>query len=294
MTCRVCQGIKGREFEAFGRQFSRCGACGTVQRRMSTEEYANLDVTYDSGGWIEGHDPATIEQLLNVEEKVALIERHRPANGRTMLDIGSGMGAYMLAAQKLGMAAVGYEPSLTHSRIARDVFGLNVRNEYFRGTDERFDLILLSHVIEHIFEPAPFLKMVVRSLNPGGRLLVVTPNAAAFSARATGVHWPMLVPKDHVTMLTPNGMKRMTPPGTSMRVSTDEYSYEFMATVGAAIRAKPTSVAGVISPVLTGPTAKVRLLKTALTIASSPIHALAKLTGRQGALIAVIERPNEV
>lgn len=171
---------------------------------------------------------------------------------------------------------------------------LNVRNEYFRGTDERFDLILLSHVIEHIFEPAPFLKMVVRSLNPGGRLLVVTPNAAAFSARATGVHWPMLVPKDHVTMLTPNGMKRMTPPGTSMRVSTDEYSYEFMATVGAAIRAKPTSVAGVISPVLTGPTAKVRLLKTALTIASSPIHALAKLTGRQGALIAVIERPNEV
>ena len=257
---------------------------------MSVQDYAAMDVTYDSGGWIESQAPEVIERLLAVEEKVAFIKRFAPAGARRMLDIGSGMGGYLQAGRRLGMDVLGYEPSAPHSRIARDVFALDVRAEYFTSTDERFDLILLSHVIEHIFEPAPFLEAVVASLAPGGRLLLVTPNAAALSASVTGSRWPMLVPDDHVTMLTPDAMRRIAPAGLALTIQTSEYPHEFFATVGASIKARPATIAGGISPILASASSASKLLKFALTIASLPAHLLAGMTDRRGALIAIFER----
>jgi SAM-dependent methyltransferase len=44
----------------------------------------------------------------------------------------------------------------------------------FRG--ETFDLIVMSHVAEHLTEPAPVFRELARVLRPGGRLLLLTPN----------------------------------------------------------------------------------------------------------------------
>lgn len=42
--------------------------------------------------------------------------------------------------------------------------------------DAAFDLIVMSHVAEHLTEPEPVFRELARVLRPGGRLLLLTPN----------------------------------------------------------------------------------------------------------------------
>lgn len=50
-------------------------------------------------------------------------------------------------------------------------------------TEERFDTILFSHVLEHVIDPVACLAKLKSLLTPTGRLFVVVPNAEAASRR---------------------------------------------------------------------------------------------------------------
>lgn len=47
-------------------------------------------------------------------------------------------------------------------------------------TDEKFDTIILNHVLEHIADPIPLLKQILQWLAPGGMFIVGVPNAKSF------------------------------------------------------------------------------------------------------------------
>jgi len=46
---------------------------------------------------------------------------------------------------------------------------------HFPFADQQFDAIICNQVIEHVFEPAPFLDSIHRLLKPGGKLLITAP-----------------------------------------------------------------------------------------------------------------------
>jgi 2-polyprenyl-3-methyl-5-hydroxy-6-metoxy-1,4-benzoquinol methylase len=48
-------------------------------------------------------------------------------------------------------------------------------------TDERYDAVFASYVLEHVLDPVAVLKRVASLLAPGGRIFIVVPNARAFS-----------------------------------------------------------------------------------------------------------------
>ena len=50
--------------------------------------------------------------------------------------------------------------------------------------DEAFDLIVISHVAEHLTDPEPTFRELARVLRPGGRLLLLTPNRWHYVALA--------------------------------------------------------------------------------------------------------------
>ncbi len=50
-------------------------------------------------------------------------------------------------------------------------------------TDERFEVVLFSHVLEHVVDPVAALRHLGKLLTPTGRLFVVVPNAEAASRR---------------------------------------------------------------------------------------------------------------
>lgn len=96
-----------------------------------------------------------------------------------MLDIGSGSGVYVSVLRKLGYDAHGIEPDVGHATYSRDVMGLPVRNCYAEDleSDERYDVISISHVLEHMTDPCGKLAQISKHLTKDGFFVVDVPNA---------------------------------------------------------------------------------------------------------------------
>lgn len=103
------------------------------------------------------------------------------------LEIGPGHGLFLAraAAHPLCTAAVGWdisESSLKSTRHALDTLGVGnrVSLEKHNATDcgsldQKFDLVTISEVLEHLEDPATVLRALVQAMRPGGRIFVNAP-----------------------------------------------------------------------------------------------------------------------
>lgn len=303
-NCRVCGATGGGELRTVDAVYNRCQKCGTLQKQMTVEQYHQMAPGYDPGAYLEDKSEDEIRRHLDVDamrDRLAELMRDHgmsPA-GKRFLDIGCGMGGYLLAARDLGMEVMGFEPSENHGNVAANVLKLPIVRDYFSSSKvlpETFDVVFLSHVIEHIYDPATFVADLVKVLRPGGLLAMVTPNADSIIARLVGKEWPMLVPIDHVTMLAPRGVAHITPKGYIHAARTFEYPYELLATLASiakrAFRGRATNYSDVAAAegpkLLSAPSLRSRLLRAGLTAANFPFHLAARLLNRQAALLITI------
>lgn len=109
-----------------------------------------------------------------------------------VLDIGCGVGEYLGVWQALGWDIEGVEANeaaaaLARSRLAVDIHASAVEDLHL--PEEKFDLVTMSHCLEHTYSPGHVLEMVYRWLKPNGRLLVMVPNYDAFDRRLFGDRW---------------------------------------------------------------------------------------------------------
>lgn len=128
----------------------------------------------------------------------------RPGPGQRLLDVGCGNGDYLRNAGDAGWQAVGIDADEKAVEVARQQ-GLEARLggiELFAGQADCFDAITLSHVLEHLHDPAMFLRAVHRLLKPGGVVFVDTPNIESRGARRWGVHWRGLETPRHLVIFS--------------------------------------------------------------------------------------------
>jgi 2-polyprenyl-3-methyl-5-hydroxy-6-metoxy-1,4-benzoquinol methylase len=313
-ACRICAGKNGRSFSANGFDWFDCSGCGAVQKVLTHRQYLELNPTYDPGEYLDSASREHIERFLRVDHATKVLDRiiQRQAKGslpgnerRAFLDVGCGMGSYLLAAQRLGFDVVGFEPSTNHAHVATKYLQLPVIADYFspeRVAGRTFDLIMLSHVIEHIYDPRQFLHDLIGVLKPGGTLIVITPNSDSVVAWLTGRLWPMLKPVDHVTMMCAKtytffGLDDLA----DIEHRRSEYAYEFAATIAAVVKAKIKErsafeigtvqrAAFISPPPLRQLSRKALMLRWALTAASTPWWLLAAVTRRQACLTSILVR----
>jgi 2-polyprenyl-3-methyl-5-hydroxy-6-metoxy-1,4-benzoquinol methylase len=75
--------------------------------------------------------------------------------------------------------------------------------------DALFDVITMSHVIEHVHDPVALLKECHRILKPGGSLIAVTPNANAYGHHRFRSNWMPLEPPRHLHLFSPPTLRQI-------------------------------------------------------------------------------------
>ena len=110
-----------------------------------------------------------------------IIKKHACGNGKSkkLLDIGCAKGGFMLFFSKKGFDVRGIEPDENNARIVNRLFKKEVCiNGLVEKVKirEKFDVIYLCHVFEHLIRPDLFLKKIKNSLNKGGVIFLEVPN----------------------------------------------------------------------------------------------------------------------
>lgn len=128
----------------------------------------------------------------------AAVDRHwnmdiasrRPLSGRIALDVGCGAGLLCEPLARLGAAVTGVDAAPENIAAAQaHAAGQGLTIDYRAGEVEqlrgqRFDLVTSMEVIEHVTDPAAFIRVLAASLVPGGLMILSTPNRTALSRLA--------------------------------------------------------------------------------------------------------------
>lgn len=110
-----------------------------------------------------------------------------------VLDVGCATGELLASIRALGNPNVaGIEPSERAARIARERLGLDVRIgslESAHFAPASFDVILMSHTIEHLPSPSGTLNEIARVSSSSSHLLLWLPNVDSWAAKGLGRYW---------------------------------------------------------------------------------------------------------
>jgi 2-polyprenyl-6-hydroxyphenyl methylase/3-demethylubiquinone-9 3-methyltransferase len=183
-----------------------------------------------AGDW---WDPDGSEAMLHKLNPVRLkyirdqIDQHwaldetslKPLEGKSALDVGCGAGLLAEPLARLGakVTAVDAAPELieaARAHAAGQGLEIDYRAAAVEQIESQFDLVTSMEVIEHVADPAAFLKALAARLAPDGLLILSTPNKTALSkllmvgaAEALGA-----VPKgthDFEKFIAPDRMKQL-------------------------------------------------------------------------------------
>lgn len=102
---------------------------------------------------------------------------------RSALDVGCGRGVFMQMLQEMGVKPVGVDLSMESVAYCQRLGFSDVHHGdaigFLRAHPGAFDAMLCSHIVEHMpyDDVLDLLRAAREALTPGGRLVIVTPNA---------------------------------------------------------------------------------------------------------------------
>ena len=198
IPCALCGGSSFKpSLSCEGFSYVRCSSCGLVQMNpqpLPEEIQRRYNKDYLS------YELANEEAFLNLQ-LLALgdagfdkLERDLFSMSKKpgVLDIGCAVGSILARLRERGWETTGVEISDPQAEYCRQKLSLDVRSlplEENRFPEGAFDVVLASHLMEHLNDPAGLVKEVYRILAPEGCFFVTTPNIAGFQARLFKDRW---------------------------------------------------------------------------------------------------------
>lgn len=135
----------------------------------------------------------------------------RPLADGRLLEIGCGSGIAMRRMESFGWRVEGLDFDPQAVKTARKAnlkihCGKLIEKHY---ANEIFDAIVMNHVVEHLHEPHRVLSECFRILKPGGKCVIITPNAISLGHRIFKESWRGLEPPRHLQVFTPCALKHL-------------------------------------------------------------------------------------
>jgi trans-aconitate methyltransferase len=171
LSCRGCGGVQKPGDQKWQQETAAIYAAYTMFHQSGCTDQPVFD---ESTGLSMPRTERLVRQII--AEGGGLDE-----SGRA-LDVGCGQGAMLEAMGRLrpSWELHGHEQTDSVRGAIEALPGVaRFHSGPVEAITQRFDLISLTHVLEHVPEPAAFLRLLAGKLSPGGRVLIEVPNAAA-------------------------------------------------------------------------------------------------------------------
>jgi SAM-dependent methyltransferase len=174
----------------------------------------DLRSVYEHVYFYDVHREIRSEKVYRARLFAEEICRMRPANGPfRVLEIGCMYGALLMELNRRGAIATGIELSEEPARHCRGI-GLDVSTESVeqfvaRAPDDRFDVVVLSHVLEHLVEPRETISRLLGLLSDGGHIVICVPNFRCLHAKLAGRYWGWWQVPVHVNHFCDSSARRL-------------------------------------------------------------------------------------
>lgn len=210
-SCPVCGGeARSHWLFALGFELVRCLGCG---HRYSAEVLSEADL---AGAYYDEPDADIAARSMaakraRFQEYAAILGQSFENPGR-VLDVGCNAGELLELFRELGWSVAGVEASpgpaaYAHKKLGAPVWQGSAENVIPEG--EFFDLITMTHVLEHVKRPGALLDRLRRALRSGGAILIEVPNADDALLQAFGGYYRPLCPGDHVSFFDEASLRRL-------------------------------------------------------------------------------------
>lgn len=158
--------------------FKRCLDCGLVYQSPAVDPH-KYDESYATGTiYCSCRSEPSSEKKYAIERQLNFIKDLVPDPG-CALQIGCSDGYTISCFRELGWDCIGVDPCIATSKIAKERYGVDVEVAFFENwaikDNSQYDLIIATHVIEHLMNPFDVLIPAVSKLKPGGYFLQEVP-----------------------------------------------------------------------------------------------------------------------
>jgi len=183
--CNICGWENLGEF----RETVKCRKCNVVSlyplpaqndlEKLYEREYQNLE-SQTEYHTVSGPTEKFIK-LNNVENnrRIEILNKYC-GDYKVIMDLGCGYGFLLNELKNLGKTVYGIEPNPFFVRYAKEKFFLNVEKNLFEKiyksiSNDYFDLIILSHILNIVIDPSFILDHCLQKLRTGGFVYVELP-----------------------------------------------------------------------------------------------------------------------
>lgn len=156
-----------------------CSDCGLYFMPRPPSE-AEMAVYYDKQYHRLGKAMAALKMVFRnarCESQHAYIERLAPTPPASILEVGAADGMLLSKFRRTGAALLGLDYNHTMAEIARARYGVNVVDRDIFSVAETYDLIVMSHTLEHFPDIVAVMTKLKATLAPGGLLFVEVPQS---------------------------------------------------------------------------------------------------------------------
>jgi len=144
---------------------------------------------------------------INISSKSRIITKN--SSGKSILDIGCGVGLLLKYMKELGWSTKGIEPGTQAKNTAETKYGLSISPDIQQLLNQKYDVISMWHVLEHVFEIRDYLLKIKELLNDEGTLFIAVPNILSLDSDRYKNFWAAYDVPRHLYHFRPKDIEEL-------------------------------------------------------------------------------------